>query len=305
MNTQLAGTLFAITTGLCWGCLSIGLKYALNYGSSGTIVWVRMVVAWCFLFLGFLYFKPQQLKVFKSPPLIMILAGLCLSCNYFGFMKGVELTTASNAQIMIQMAPMMLLVIGVFFFKETPSRQQAAGIVTAITGFGLFYWDQILQVSQDPQKLFEGNVWILIAAVTWAIFATLQKLLSRHWTPQQINLVIFSVCSFTMLPLVSWQEFNTLSPSIWGLYIFLGLNTIIAYGCLGEALKRIPASHVSLIVACNPLLTLILVYVLHKLEWDLIAHEPIDWRGLLGALCVILGVSLGISKEKSATPKPS
>ncbi|MCB0387052.1 MAG: DMT family transporter, partial [Bdellovibrionales bacterium] len=98
MSERTVGLLCATTTALCWAILAIGLKFTLQFADSGTIVWVRMVVAATLMLGYYLLKKPDHLKILKQLPLLGILAGLSLSANYFGFMKGVELTSPSNAQ---------------------------------------------------------------------------------------------------------------------------------------------------------------------------------------------------------------
>lgn len=139
MSERSIGLLCATTTALCWAVLAIGLKYALQFADSGTIVWFRMIVASLLLVTYYLIKKPDHLKILKQLPMLGVVAGLCLSANYYGYMKGVELTSPSNAQIMIQMAPMSLILIGIFYFRERPSPLQGLGFGLAALGFSLFF----------------------------------------------------------------------------------------------------------------------------------------------------------------------
>lgn len=295
------GLLMASTTALSWAALAIGLKLALSYSSPGTIVWFRMLVAFIGLTSIYLLRSPKQLRILWHPPILGIFAGVCLAANYFGYMKGVELTSASNTQIMIQTGPLTLILIGIFYFKEIPTRQQTIGFLVAATGFFFFYWDQILAAAENSEQFILGDLWIAMAALTWALFATFQKILSPNWTPQQINILIYTIATLALLPLSDTSEMATWSWPVWLLMLALGLNTIIAYGALGEALKRIPASQVSLIISLNPLLTLLLMAGLAFAEVTWIAPEPIDWRGYLGALLVVSGVALAVSRKRKTT----
>src|SRR5690606_25659913 len=103
----------------------------------------------------------------------IVIAGLFLAANYFSYMRGLELTTASNAQIMIQLGPLALLFVGVFYFKESMRLYQWIGVGIASVGFLMFYWDQLLISMEDRYSL--GNSWIIIGAFTWAVFAAIQK----------------------------------------------------------------------------------------------------------------------------------
>lgn len=291
------GYLLAITTGLCWAVLAIGLKYSLSFASSGSIVWVRMVVA-SGLLMAFLLVRNRYhfTQILKRPPLLSILAGLFLAFNYYGFMYGIELTTASNAQIMIQLGPLFLLFAGVFYFKEELKLLQWVGVLIAILGFSLFNWDQLLISFANQSKYITGNLWISAAAATWTIYAVFQKILvMRGWTPQQTNLVIYLVCAIVLFPLADLQQLASLGAWEFFILFCLGLNSFIAYGAFAEAMNLVPASKVSLIISCNPLLTIVLMDLFAFLQLDFVSAEPLQWRGYAGALLVVVGVATAVS----------
>jgi drug/metabolite transporter (DMT)-like permease len=296
LSPRAVGLSMAVTTGLCWATLAIALRQAMHHASTGTIVWFRLIVP--FLILAAYYGAKdiRNLKLFFAKPLIAV-AGVCLAGNYFSFMRGLELTSASNAQIMIQNGPLILLLAGIFYFKERPSRSQIAGVVVAVTGFALFFWDQILFSVAHASVFIEGDLWLLFAAVSWALFAILQKGLKGNWTAQQFNMVIYGVCTLALWPTAHIEEVASWSGPVWLLMIACALNTLIAYGAFAEALRRIPASHVSLILAANPLLTIFLVTALGGFNLSWIQAEPIGWRGMAGAILVVSGVALTVFRK--------
>ncbi len=280
----------AVLTALCWAVLAIGLKLALHTFSSGSIVWMRLIFAFALLLVAFTWKRRHWLEILRHPPWRGVLAGALIAFNYFGFMKGIELTTASNAQILIQLAPLSFAVISIILYREHPTLFQVIGMLIALTGFGFFYWDQML-VSWDRLESFQiGNLWILGAAASWAGFALLQKELTKTYKPQQFNLLIYAVAALLLLPTATFSEMQNVSFLPWVLVLFLAVNTVIAYGALSEALTRIPASHVSMIIAVNPLLTLAIMTYLTRMNVGWIHGEPVGWRGLVGALLVVVGV---------------
>src|SRR5437868_896126 len=101
MQTRTVGLLMACTTALSWAVLAIALKVALLTYSTGTIVWVRMVVAAALLIGLFAFTRRKWLSILYKPSWQSVVCALLLSVNYYGFMKGIELTSASNAQILI------------------------------------------------------------------------------------------------------------------------------------------------------------------------------------------------------------
>lgn len=292
------GLLFAWITALCWAVLAIGLKYALTFTTTDNIAAIRVLLAFVGLFGYYLFFNQKALySLTQKFPWWALLGGTFLAFNYFGFMKGVELTGASNSQIMIQLGPLTLALAGVFIFKETFTRQQFFSVLLALLGFALFYYDQT-HLAQ-ALSISSGNLWLLMAALTWTCYAVIQKQLAQYWNPQVLNLVVFGMCSLLLCLNANLIQTLTLSPWQWFILSLLGLNTLVGYGCLAEALKRARASRVSLIITVNPLGTLGLIYLGNLFTLDWIPHESSSWIGWTGALLVVTGVSWTLIRKKS------
>ncbi len=294
MNSYKVGILFAACTSLCWAILAIVLKYALDFVDSGSIVWFRMCTAAICLILFFSIKNPKQLKILWNPPRLAVIAALCLAANYFSYMKGLELTSVSNTQIIIQLATVFLILAGIFYFKETLSSLQWTGVSVAVCGFSLFYWDQLLHFSDNLQTYFYGSLWIVFASVVWTAFAVLQKKLSQKWHPQQLNILTYVIAAIALTALANFSNLAKLNFQQWLVLIALGFNTIIAYGCLGESLKRIPASYVGFIIALDPLATLLIMQVMESYNISIIEHELLHLHDWIGAILVVAGISCAL-----------
>jgi drug/metabolite transporter (DMT)-like permease len=302
-NTQVLGLLFALTTALCWGVLAILLKNALYFADSKTIVAFRMIFAFLMAFPISALFFPAHLKLFKKPPLLLILGSLGLAFNYLGFMKGVELSSASNAQIMIQLGPLSLMLSGFLVYKESLTLKQALWLFLAFIGFFLFFSDQF-EIGQATD-LVTANVWILFAAITWVWYS----LVIKHYTKKgyssfELNLIVFLCCAFVLSFGIDFEASSKFTFSQWIFLAFLGLNTLVAYGAFGQALKYAPASQVSVIITTNPILTLLIIAIGSPLS-PFIPNEPVSLKGYFGALLVILGVAfstlLGVKSRSKKT----
>ena len=280
-----------------WGVLPIFLKLGLNYYSAGTIVWFRFFFSFLILFL-FLFISRSDFRILRHPPIIGILGGAALAANYFGMTQGVHLSGASNAAIIIQTAPLLLVVAGVIFFKETIRLRQLVGIAIAIIGFYLFYLDR----SENAANNFDysvANEWVLFAATLWALYMICQKQLSIKFSAQSINLLVYAVGMVVLIPLVKWSEFVEGGTMGWFLLITLGLNTLLAYGALAEAVECIPLSLISILITLNPLITLSGMWVLTTFGVGLLPAENISWHGYLGGIIAVSGVVLVVASSRN------
>lgn len=288
------GLLFAGATALLWGFLAIFLKYSLRIAAVETIVCFRFACAFAMLGLGLGLRGRARLRVLRRPPWLGLLAAALLAANYRFYFKGVELAGASGAQVLIQTAPLMFAAMGVFFFRERLVPLQRAGFVVAAAGFVLFYRDR---ASFGGPHVPEGLLAIGVAAVTWALWAALQKLLiGRGHRPQELNLLVYGVAALLLAPFADLGQLAGLGPAEWLVLGFLGVNTLLAYGALGEALRDAPAHQVSMIITLNPILTLAAMAALAALDVSWIAPEPVSAGGYAGAALLIGGVVLVVRR---------
>jgi len=298
------GLLMAGLTALLWGFLAIAMKVATESVPVLTIVWFRFSFAFCLLVLFVGRRDMRRLSILRRPPVLGLLAAAALTTNYLAYLAGLEKTTPSNAQILVQTAPLMLAVVGMVLFRERLSKVQLTGLGVAILGFALFSLDQRQAGIVDAPDLTLGNWMILGAAVAWVVYAALQKRLSmRGWAPQDLNLLLYLLPAATLWPLVDLRLLAGLSPGMWLLLAFLGANTLFAYGALGEALKRLPAYQVSVVITMNPLITLATMAALRRLDAPWVPEDSVGVMGYAAALLVVAGIILVLRRKRSGAER--
>ncbi|HPE56711.1 MAG TPA: DMT family transporter [Bacteroidales bacterium] len=302
-NNRIKGILFASTTAFFWGFLAIALKVASGLLDPLTIVWFRFLIAFSVLFFFFLIKKPRYLKILRQPPLHIIIASLGLGINYLAFLYGLKLTTPNTAQVIIQVGPIMLGVVGLVFFHEKISKRQALGYLVAGTGLFIFYRESLSSIIGDEEMFSMGILWVVVAAMAWVVYATFQKMLVKKYPAQQLNLFLFALPVLLFLPFIKPSGFLLLGFWEWMLMIYLGLNTLIAYGSLAMAFKYLEASKISIIVTLNPIITFIIMGSLTLAEVSWIEPEILSTRGLIAALLVLTGAIMAVSLAKPVNKK--
>ena len=183
-------------------------------------------------------------------------------------------------------------------YNEKLSKRQVAGFLIAGIGLFFFYHEQLTNLIGNKEIFNLGMGWILIGASSWVVYATLQKKLVVNHSPQKLNLIIYGIPAIAYLPLVDFQVFGNLSIGFWLLMIFLGLNTLIAYGALAEALKYTEANKISIIITCNPIVTIIAMAALEYLAITWVEPENFNVTALLSGLLVITGAIMVIMRSK-------
>ena len=300
MKDNQKGILYACVTALFWGFLAILLKVAVQQVDPVTIVWFRFVVAFCILLVWHLIKSPHELKILIKPPKMLLYAAVALSWNYLGFMLSIDFTTPSNGQLIVQAGPLLFTIAGLIFFKERLRKQQIFGFILAVSGFVLFYSEQIKSMIGQKEQYNLGVILALSAAFTWATYAVLQKKLVVYYSPSTLNLFLFAFPTIAYLPFIDLKPFASLDAGHWVLMIFLGLNTLIAYGCLAQALRYTEANKVSIILLVNPVITFIAMGILTMMEVTWIAGEHFSLYAITGALIVLSGAVLVIKQNKNS-----
>ena len=140
----------------------------------------------------------------------------------------------------------------------------------------------------------------LPGAIAWAGYAISQKRLVKIYPPMQLNIIIFGLPGILYSPFVSYSTLLEISFKYWLLIIFLGLNTLAAYGSLALALKYLAANKVSVIITQNPIITFITMAILGALEVSFFHPENFTFFNFCCEMIVIIVdfITLFINNKK-------
>lgn len=290
----LYGFLLALTTTLLWGVLPIMLKQVLEGMDAITVSWYRMLSSGLVLlvWLAMRGKLPSIRALSGTNRGLLLVAVLGLAFNYVLYVQGLDRLTPGTMQLMIQVAPVMLMLGSMLLFKERFALGQMIGLAVLLTGFGLFFNQRLGELFTQLGDYTVGILLTLAAAFAWALYGLAQKQLLSVWSSVSIMLVIYLANALLMLPLAApAQIFQLTTLQLW---MLLGccLNTLVAYGAFAEALGHWEASRVGATVATTPLFTFALVGLGSALWPAVIQPELLNSLAYLGALLVVSGSAL-------------
>ncbi len=297
------GFVLALTTAVMWGLLPIAIKVLFNTMDPWTITFYRFIGAAVLMGL-YLAIKNQlpSLSTFNKNTIILFLVcilGLC--ANYILFLFGLELTTPSTTQVLIQLAPMMLLFGGLYIFKEKFSPVQWIGFVLFMIGLFVFFNVKLSDIFSAKGDFAMGVFYIVAAAITWAAYALAQKQLLKDFSSIAVMFMILVVGSFIFAPMTEFNQIFKLDTLGLWLLIFSSLNTAIAYGAFAEALNHWEASRVSAVLSLTPVITVISLEVLNSHFPEQIQGETLSILTISGIVIVVTGSMLvALGKHASA-----
>ena len=303
-SSEAKGLVYAGFTALLWGVLAIALKFSVTSLDPVTVVWFRFFFSFIALMIWMIFLDRKSISLLKKPPLNALIAAFFLGFNYLGFISGVKYTSPSNAQVFIQLGTVGFALAGIFIYKEKVIWKHIVGFLLVITGIALFYYEQLLAVKGTNGEYTMGILMVSGGGVSWAVFASIQKGLVKKLGPNQLNLVIYGFCSLLFLPFIQIPHLLRLNLIEWLVLIFLGLNTVLAYGFLAIAIKYAEATKVSVIIALNPILTFVGMAFLAFFEVSWMAPEHFNLPSIIGAGTVISGAIITIlSRKKNNQPR--
>ncbi|WP_161865530.1 DMT family transporter [Pseudomonas yangonensis] len=288
------GLLLALVTSVLWGILPIKLKEVLQVMDPVTVTWYRLAVAGSLLlaYLAASRRLPSFRPLGRKGGWLLALAIGGLTSNYVLYLVGLNLLSPGTTQLVIQVAPILLLISSLFVFRERFSLGQALGLMVMLLGFGLFFNQRLAELLTSLTAYTTGVLTVLAAAFVWTFYGLAQKQLLTSWSSVQVMMVIYLACALLLTPWAHPLQVLELSPLQGWLLLACCLNTLVAYGAFAEALAHWEASRVSATLALTPLVTFVSVALASTWWPDHVLPEQVNWIAYAGAVVVVLGSAL-------------
>ncbi|MFM8280514.1 MAG: DMT family transporter [Bacteroidota bacterium] len=231
-------------------------------------------------------FTSKQLKTVekKDIPWFFVLGALNMPINQLLFIWGVKYTTPANASLAYALTPAFVLIIAVLFLGEQLTKKKTFGIMLAMFGTFIVLFEKGLAFGSEQ---FLGNVMVLSASVSWAVYTTLGKKYAMKYGGVFMTGASMITGLFLYIPVIMalTVEIEPLKydSGIWFQLFYLGVITSgLGYALWYVALTKMEASKLAVFNNIQPVLTTIMAFFL----FNAIPSETF----ILGALVAICGV---------------
>jgi len=302
------GLVLSLLASMNWGVLPIALKKVLEVMDPVTVTWYRFVCAAAVLLL---YIAARNglhaVKRLRGSTLLLFVgAAVLLTINYQLYVFGLDLLTPNTAQIVIQLAPIFLLLGGLVVFRERFNRFQWMGLAVFVGGLVLFFNERLAELLSSLSGYTIGVLLIAASALAWGAYGLAQKQLLSTFPSKTIMLFLFTACGLFLLPFAHPGEVQLLDGVQLVMLAFCVLNSLVGYGCFVEALAHWEASRVSAVLAITPLFTVASVSLGAAFLPGLVSPDPINALSLIGALLVVAGSMLtALFRGREPQPAPA
>lgn len=291
MSAPLIGMLLALTTAIFWGALPIAMKQVVEIMTPATIVWYRFFVAFVGLGLWLSWRKTlPKMASFQTPRIVfLLLATLGLAGNFILFNSALQYLTPPVVQVVIQLAPVILLLTSAWLFKEKLTINQSIGVSILFIGLMLFFNERLIELITSLSNYTLGVMMAVSAALVWVVYGLSQKRLLRDYNSAQILFMVYGLCTLIITPFAQLDQIKLLDPKQLALLFFCCINTLVAYGAFAEAMARWQAAQVSAIITLTPLFTIVFVDLTATFWPGSIEPVALNTLAYIGAVTVVMG----------------
>lgn len=286
------GILCGLGAASIWGGMYVVSKVVLDIIPPFSLVTIRLILGALTLAIVLLVRglpNIQRRQVFQVLGVGFVGYGISLSLQFLG----TKLSTAANGSLVTSATPAFVLIFAAVLLKEKITWLRLAALLLATLGVVAVIDPRSAQLNPD---LFMGNLALIGAAVTWALYSVLVRK-----TTQNIDVLLFSMVAFLgglpiTIPLGAWELQTTgmgeIGPGVIGGILFLGvISTALAMVLWNTAFAFVDASLASLTFFAQPVVGTVL-------GW-LFLGERITPLFLLGGLLIGLGLIIS-SREKQS-----
>ena len=294
LSDTVRGTLFGILAASIWGGMYVVSDVVLHTIPPFTLLSLRLLIGTAIL--GVILVRRQQIAISRHDMLRLfgvgaVGFGISLGAQFVG----THLATAINGTVVTSASAAFILLFAWLLLREplTPIRIGAV----ALASIGVL---AILDLSHFDlsSSTSIGNIVLIVAALTWALYSVLVRQVSTDYPTLTISFYAFIGGLIIALPAsvleLGTQTVGTINIGVVLGVLYLGvISTALAMMLWNEAFALVEASRAALFFFAQPLVGVVLA--------TLLLHQPITLQLVIGGTLIILGVLLSI-RDNHATP---
>lgn len=291
MNRTLIGLLYGLGAASIWGGLYVVSKVVLDVIPPFSLVTIRLLLG--ALTLGIV------LLIRGYPRISMKQALRVFGVGFVGYgvsvglqFLGTKLSTASNGSLVTSATPAFVLIFARILLGEKITRRRLLALLLATLGVIAVIDPRTAQLNPD---LFMGNLILIGAALTWALYSVLVRKVTR-----ETDVLLFTMLAFlgglpVTIPVGAWElstiGIGEVTPTVIGGVLFIGIiSTALAMFLWNSAFALVNASLASLTFFAQP--------VVGTLLGSIFLGEQVTPLFLLGGFLIGVGLVIA-SREQS------
>jgi drug/metabolite transporter (DMT)-like permease len=292
------GYVLALISVLLWSGNFIIAKDAAGKIPPATLSFYRWTIA-AIILTPFVYKRSvaqwNEIKKHKWHLTITAIFGITIF-NTCAYIAAPDVPAIHLALFSATASPIFSIILAAIFLKERIHLIKFIGILISIAGIlSLLTKGNIVDLLKF--KFHEADLWILAAAISFAIYNIFVRKKPSTLHPQTFLVVVFWIGIFFLFPFFLYEQYE--SPTVMNFknissLIYLGVGaSLIAYLCWNAAIRRIGAGRTALFGNLIPVFSMI--------EAVLILGEQLTMNQTISSVLIITGLVVANS-SKSQNP---
>lgn len=296
-QSRLAGGAMVIFAAIAFSGKAVIIKLAYRHGVDAvTLLALRMIFsAPLFALLAWWAVRGSEVATLSGPDMRAVL-GLGLVgyylASYFDFL-GLQHITAALERLILFVHPTFVLVISALFFGRRITARDVGCFALCYAGIGLVFGNDVMTQSGNVAL---GSFWVLLSALLYAIYLVGSgRLVGRVGSLRFACYAgLISCVAVVVHYLVTTPDAGLIlrqpAPVYWLALLMAAVSTVLPIVLMSEGIRRIGASHASMIGSVGPIATVFLGLAF--------LGEPVTLIQLAGCGLVMVGV-LAITLPKA------
>ncbi|RKS87500.1 threonine/homoserine efflux transporter RhtA [Orbus hercynius] len=208
---------------------------------------------------------------------------------------GLQYTTATNGLLINSFCPMLIVLLGVIFYRHDLPLLRLCGLILSFIGVVIIVlkgnFDNLLTLN-----FAKGDIIIFIAVVCWAVYTLLLKTLPNDIDKIGLTALQFILATIIISPFFI-NEFVHNQRLTWSLFsasaiVYVGIfPSVVAFLLYTLAVVKIGAAKTGLFLHLMPVFGALLAFVF--LDERLFSYH------FIGIVCIFCGITLSSYQKKS------
>ncbi len=288
-----AGLLAGLTAAAIWGGMYVVSKVVLEVIPPFALLASRLVLGIFTLALAGLFLprvRMSRTQVLQSFGVGVIGYGISLGFQFVG----TKLSTASNGSLVTSATPAFILLFAPALLGEKVTLRKLAALLLSTLGVAAVIDPRTAELSPS---LFWGNLSLLAAALTWALYSVLVRKVTRNMSVVTSTAIMLAGGLPSTLALGAWeastQGYGAITTGVIAGILFLGIiSTAGAMFLWNYAFAELPAGVASLTFFAQPLVGTLL--------GALLLRERISPLFILGGILIGIGLIIASTGGETA-----
>lgn len=296
-NSKITGYIAGILASFFWGIHSVLIRYLTEMGVSpyliaGVRLYIGVITLFILIFLGKIFGRKKEAEEKIQFNRYFWIAALFLGVNFLLFQSGLGFTLASDANLIQNFSPVVVLVISTLVLKHRikeifPNQKLWLSVFQVVLigsiGASLVLINDVNDAIIKSDVKFLGDFIEFIGMVFFAIFVIYSREfaeINKSVSSMKITMLILLVAAIPVTLFVPFADLIKLTAGEWWVLIFIGVfSTGVAYALWHVASKQLNVVPLTLNLAYMGIITVLSEVVFLKMA--------LDWKFILGAILMI------------------